>query len=74
MKIKQDFSVKKEKQLKADQKGKGYMNKEAGIGEAFVQAVNTGVEETKNLTDSFLGVPKQTIEVKQFAHTLDKKK
>ena len=72
MKIKKDFSVKKEKQMDAKQNGKGYINKEVGIGEAFVQAVNASTEASEK-TDSFLGVTKKTIDVKEFAHTLEKK-
>ena len=48
-----------------------------GIGSSYADAVRTILDSARSMKGSqtdFLGVPKQTIDPKQFAHDLKKKK
>lgn len=65
--------MKKEQGVKANPKAEGNMNP-AGMGESFASALRgamDGSESLKGSKSGFLGVEKQSVDVKSYSHSLD---
>lgn len=58
---------------KADPKAEGRMNKQIGLGDAMAQALGSA-QQLSGSKNGFLGVEKQSIDVKSYSTSLDDKK
>lgn len=79
LKVKQKASKRKQgssadpKQLSDDRKPKAPRSEDRGIGSAYAMAIGEALNLEKGSQEGFLGKEKQTIDPKQFAHSVMKK-